>query len=97
MLYILYIPVTFSIFNWQPQTLVEAIHSCLLLDGESVYSLIANPFLLLLARVILAKCSAKMVNLQVNLYFCHNHLFLMNGVFYFFILLNGNLPTKIRF
>uniref|UniRef100_A0A4W6G5H5 Tetratricopeptide repeat protein 27 n=1 Tax=Lates calcarifer TaxID=8187 RepID=A0A4W6G5H5_LATCA len=53
------------IFDWQPQTLVEAIHSCLLLDGESVYSLVANPFLLLLARVILTKCSSKMNSLQL--------------------------------
>lgn len=51
----------------QPQTVVEAIHSSLLLDGESVYSLVANPFLLLLARVILTKCSSKMDGLQVTL------------------------------
>uniref|UniRef100_A0AAQ5XMP8 Tetratricopeptide repeat protein 27 n=1 Tax=Amphiprion ocellaris TaxID=80972 RepID=A0AAQ5XMP8_AMPOC len=37
----------------------------LLLDGESVYSLVANPFLLLLARVILIKCSSKMDSLQL--------------------------------
>ncbi|KAM7408112.1 hypothetical protein PAMA_002003 [Pampus argenteus] len=47
------------------QTLVEAIHSSLLLDGESVYSLVANPFLLLLAKVILTKCSSKMDSLQL--------------------------------
>uniref|UniRef100_A0A3P8S138 Tetratricopeptide repeat protein 27 n=1 Tax=Amphiprion percula TaxID=161767 RepID=A0A3P8S138_AMPPE len=47
------------------QTLVEATHSSLLLDGESVYSLVANPFLLLLARVILIKCSSKMDSLQL--------------------------------
>uniref|UniRef100_A0A8C9ZWN9 Tetratricopeptide repeat protein 27 n=1 Tax=Sander lucioperca TaxID=283035 RepID=A0A8C9ZWN9_SANLU len=47
------------------QTLVEAIHSSLLLDGESVYSLVANPFLLLLARVILNKCCSKMDSLQL--------------------------------
>ncbi|XP_041803517.1 tetratricopeptide repeat protein 27 isoform X2 [Chelmon rostratus] len=47
------------------QTLVEEIHSSLLLDGESVYSLVANPFLLLLARVILTKCSSKMSSLQL--------------------------------
>uniref|UniRef100_A0A8P4KMZ3 Tetratricopeptide repeat protein 27 n=1 Tax=Dicentrarchus labrax TaxID=13489 RepID=A0A8P4KMZ3_DICLA len=45
--------------------LVEAIHSSLLLDGESVYSLVANPILLLLARVILTKCSSKMDSLQL--------------------------------
>ncbi|XP_057703701.1 tetratricopeptide repeat protein 27 [Corythoichthys intestinalis] len=49
----------------QPQSTVEAIHSCMLLDGESVYSLVANPFLLLLARVILTKCSSKMGHLQL--------------------------------
>uniref|UniRef100_A0A4W6G5G3 Tetratricopeptide repeat protein 27 n=1 Tax=Lates calcarifer TaxID=8187 RepID=A0A4W6G5G3_LATCA len=54
-----------ALLSSQPQTLVEAIHSCLLLDGESVYSLVANPFLLLLARVILTKCSSKMNSLQL--------------------------------
>ncbi|XP_068997979.1 LOW QUALITY PROTEIN: tetratricopeptide repeat protein 27 [Embiotoca jacksoni] len=47
------------------QTLVEALHSCLLLDGEVVYSLVANPFLLLLARVILIRCSSEMDSLQL--------------------------------
>ncbi|XP_017282712.1 tetratricopeptide repeat protein 27 [Kryptolebias marmoratus] len=47
------------------QSLTDAIHSSLLLDGESVYSLVVNPFLLLLARVILTKCSAKMDSLQL--------------------------------
>ena len=61
-------------FDCQSQTLVEAIHSSLLLDGESVYSLVANPFLLLLARVILTKCSTKMDSLQVRLSFCPNQL-----------------------
>ncbi|KAF6720018.1 Tetratricopeptide repeat protein 27, partial [Oryzias melastigma] len=46
------------------KSLVEEIHSHLLLDGESVYSLVANPLLLLLARVILCKCSIKMESLQ---------------------------------
>ncbi|XP_068184321.1 tetratricopeptide repeat protein 27 isoform X2 [Antennarius striatus] len=49
----------------QPQTLLEAIHSSLLLDGESVYSLVSNPFLLLLARVILTRCSSEMSTLQL--------------------------------
>lgn len=48
-----------------PQLLMESIHSSLLLDGESVYSLVVNPFLLLLARVILTKCSGKMEHLQL--------------------------------
>ncbi|XP_032397890.1 tetratricopeptide repeat protein 27 isoform X1 [Etheostoma spectabile] len=54
-----------ALLSTQPQTLVEAIHSSLLLDGESVYSLVANPFLLLLARVILNKCCSKMDSLQL--------------------------------
>ncbi|XP_060896807.1 tetratricopeptide repeat protein 27 isoform X1 [Labrus mixtus] len=54
-----------ALLSPQTQTLVEAIHTSLLLDGESVYSLVANPFLLLLARVILTKCSSKMDNLQL--------------------------------
>lgn len=54
-----------ALLSSQSQTLVEAIHSSLLLDGESVYSLVANPFLLLLARVILIKCSSKMDSLQL--------------------------------
>lgn len=54
-----------ALLSSQPQTVVEAIHSSLLLDGESVYSLVANPFLLLLARVILTKCSSKMDGLQL--------------------------------
>ncbi|KAF0027625.1 tetratricopeptide repeat protein 27 isoform X1 [Scophthalmus maximus] len=54
-----------ALLSSQPQTLVEAIHSSLLLDGESVYSLVANPFLLLLASIILTKCSSKMESLQL--------------------------------
>nr|XP_033468261.1 tetratricopeptide repeat protein 27 [Epinephelus lanceolatus] len=54
-----------ALLSSQTQTLVEAIHSSLLLDGETVYSLVANPFLLLLARVILTKCSLKMDSLQL--------------------------------
>lgn len=41
--------------------------SRLLLDGESVYSLVANPLLLLLARVILVVASPRMSSLQVSL------------------------------
>ncbi|XP_029306440.1 tetratricopeptide repeat protein 27 [Cottoperca gobio] len=54
-----------TLLSSQPQTLGDALHSSLLLDGESVYSLVANPFLLLLARVILTKCSSKMDSLQL--------------------------------
>lgn len=54
-----------ALLSSQTQTLDETIHSCLLLDGESVYSLVANTFLLLLARVILTKCSSKMDSLQL--------------------------------
>lgn len=55
-----------ALFSCQePQILVDAIHSSLLLDGESVYSQMANPFLLLLARVIFTKCSSKMDGLQL--------------------------------
>ncbi|XP_011617929.2 tetratricopeptide repeat protein 27 isoform X1 [Takifugu rubripes] len=49
----------------QTHTLAEALRSHLLLDGESVYTLVANPFLLLLARVILVKCSSRMLSLQL--------------------------------
>ncbi|KAG7214400.1 hypothetical protein INR49_023111, partial [Caranx melampygus] len=54
-----------ALLSSQPETLVEAIHSSLLLDGEAVYSLVGNPFLLLLARIILTKCSSKMDSLQL--------------------------------
>nr|XP_020455566.1 tetratricopeptide repeat protein 27 [Monopterus albus] len=54
-----------ALLSTQPQNLAEAIHCSLLLDGESVYSLVANPFLLLLSRVILTKCSSKMDSLQL--------------------------------
>ncbi|XP_040034878.1 tetratricopeptide repeat protein 27 [Gasterosteus aculeatus] len=54
-----------TLLSSQPLPVVEAVHSSLLLDGESVYSLVANPLLLLLARVILTKCSSKMDNLQL--------------------------------
>lgn len=39
----------------------------LLLDGESVYGLVAHPLLLLLARVILVQASSRMSSLQVGL------------------------------
>ncbi|XP_068574986.1 tetratricopeptide repeat protein 27 [Cebidichthys violaceus] len=54
-----------ALLSSQPHGVVEAVHASLLLDGECVYSLVANPFLLLLARVILTKCSSKMDGLQL--------------------------------
>lgn len=54
----------------QTQRLAEALRSRLLLDAESVYPLVANPLLLLLARVILVKCSSRMVRLQVGVSLC---------------------------
>uniref|UniRef100_A0A668AQW6 Tetratricopeptide repeat protein 27 n=1 Tax=Myripristis murdjan TaxID=586833 RepID=A0A668AQW6_9TELE len=57
-------PALLSSFS-QPQALTEALHRSILIDGESVYSLVANPFLLLLARVILINCSSKMDSLQL--------------------------------
>ncbi|XP_030642227.1 tetratricopeptide repeat protein 27 [Chanos chanos] len=49
----------------EPQTLSSALLSSLVMDGESVYSLVSNPFLLLLARVLLVSCSAKLDSLQL--------------------------------
>ncbi|KAM9727154.1 tetratricopeptide repeat protein 27 [Menidia menidia] len=43
----------------------ESVTSCLLLDGESVYSLVRNPVLLLLARVLLTRVSSEMESLQL--------------------------------
>ncbi|XP_014009987.1 tetratricopeptide repeat protein 27 isoform X2 [Salmo salar] len=49
----------------EPGALTSALLSSLLLDGESVYCLVGNPFLLLLARVLLVNCSAKLDSLQL--------------------------------
>lgn len=54
-----------ALLSAQPSSLDEAIHSSLLLDGESVYTLVSNPFLLLLSRVILTQCSSRMDHLQL--------------------------------
>ncbi|KAL7861432.1 hypothetical protein SRHO_G00128730 [Serrasalmus rhombeus] len=68
-------PVSLHIADFLPAALLKpyaeqgavtsALLSCLLLDGESVYSLVSNPFLLLLARVLLVNCAAKLENLQL--------------------------------
>ncbi|XP_052009762.1 tetratricopeptide repeat protein 27 [Xyrauchen texanus] len=49
----------------QPAALNSAMLSSLQLDGESVYSLVSNPLLLLLTRVILVHCTAKLESLQL--------------------------------
>ncbi|GAA6086782.1 tetratricopeptide repeat protein 27, partial [Tachysurus ichikawai] len=41
-----------------------ALLSILVLDGECVYTLLSNPLLLLMARVLLVSCADKMKNLQ---------------------------------
>uniref|UniRef100_A0AAY5EBM0 Tetratricopeptide repeat protein 27 n=1 Tax=Electrophorus electricus TaxID=8005 RepID=A0AAY5EBM0_ELEEL len=45
--------------------LTSALLSSLLLDGDSVYGLVSNPLLLLLARVLLVSCAAKLEHLQL--------------------------------
>uniref|UniRef100_A0A8C4ZP21 Tetratricopeptide repeat protein 27 n=1 Tax=Gadus morhua TaxID=8049 RepID=A0A8C4ZP21_GADMO len=49
----------------QPEALSDELQGSLVLDGEAVYSLVSNPFLLLLARVVLLSCSPKMEQLQL--------------------------------
>ncbi|KAG7462557.1 hypothetical protein MATL_G00186080 [Megalops atlanticus] len=49
----------------EPQALTAAILSSLILDGESVYSLVSNPFLLLMARVLLVTCADKLESFQL--------------------------------
>ncbi|XP_057200239.1 tetratricopeptide repeat protein 27 [Triplophysa rosa] len=51
--------------NSQPTSLNTAVLSSLQLDGECVYSLVSNPILLLLTRVILVHCGAKLESLQL--------------------------------
>ncbi|KAJ3610433.1 hypothetical protein NHX12_022525 [Muraenolepis orangiensis] len=48
-----------------PQEVAEELRRSLVLDGEAVYSLVSNPFLLLLARVVFVSCSPKMEQLQL--------------------------------
>ncbi|XP_010890570.1 tetratricopeptide repeat protein 27 [Esox lucius] len=57
-------PALLSSFT-EPGALTSALLGSLLLDGESVYSLVGNPFVLLLARVLLVNCSAKFDVLQL--------------------------------
>ncbi|KAL0964405.1 hypothetical protein UPYG_G00323400 [Umbra pygmaea] len=57
-------PALLSSFT-EPGALTAALLGSLLLDGESVYSLVGNPFLLLLARVLLVHCSAELHSLQL--------------------------------
>lgn len=47
------------------QSLRDQVLSALVLDGESVYSLVSNPGLLLLSRVLLTKISPEMTSLQL--------------------------------
>uniref|UniRef100_A0A671PYT5 Tetratricopeptide repeat protein 27 n=1 Tax=Sinocyclocheilus anshuiensis TaxID=1608454 RepID=A0A671PYT5_9TELE len=49
----------------QPAALNTAVLSSLQLDGESVYSLVSNPLLLLLTRVIFVNCGPKLETLQL--------------------------------
>uniref|UniRef100_A0A672JW36 Tetratricopeptide repeat protein 27 n=1 Tax=Sinocyclocheilus grahami TaxID=75366 RepID=A0A672JW36_SINGR len=49
----------------QPAALNAAVQSSLQLDGESVYSLVSNPLLLLLTRVIFVNCGPKLETLQL--------------------------------
>ncbi|KAI1894399.1 hypothetical protein AGOR_G00115410 [Albula goreensis] len=49
----------------QPQALTAAILSSLVLDGESVYSLVSSPFLLLVVRVLLVHCAGQLESFQL--------------------------------
>lgn len=49
----------------QKPSVRDSVLSSLLLDGESVYSLVSNPVLLLLPRVFLTKCCSKANSLQL--------------------------------
>uniref|UniRef100_A0A8C8CVS5 Tetratricopeptide repeat protein 27 n=1 Tax=Oncorhynchus tshawytscha TaxID=74940 RepID=A0A8C8CVS5_ONCTS len=60
-------PVAIHVPDLLPPALLTSlteVHS-LLLDGESVYCLVGNPFLLLLARVLLVNCSAKLDSFEL--------------------------------
>lgn len=61
----------------QPAARNMAVLSSLQLDGESVYSLVSNPLLLLLTRVIFVNCGAKLETLQVR----YNHFYTTAGEF----------------
>ncbi|MBN3317821.1 TTC27 protein, partial [Atractosteus spatula] len=49
----------------QPQALAASVLNSLVLDGESVYSLVSNPILLVLARVVLISCASKLESFQL--------------------------------
>ncbi|XP_063047569.1 tetratricopeptide repeat protein 27 isoform X2 [Engraulis encrasicolus] len=68
-------PVSLHVPDLLPASLLQAaqepaaLHACLLsvllLDGECVYSLVSNPFCLLLARVLLVTCRTHLTSLQL--------------------------------
>uniref|UniRef100_A0A8C9SEC3 Tetratricopeptide repeat protein 27 n=1 Tax=Scleropages formosus TaxID=113540 RepID=A0A8C9SEC3_SCLFO len=60
-----FLPATLLRVYSEPQELTAAIVSSLILDGESVYSLVCNPFLLLLVRVLLVNCGHKLESFQL--------------------------------
>ncbi|XP_006638893.1 tetratricopeptide repeat protein 27 isoform X1 [Lepisosteus oculatus] len=49
----------------EPQALAASVLNSLVLDGESVYSLVSNPILLVLARVVLISCASKLESFQL--------------------------------
>ncbi|KAL4641124.1 tetratricopeptide repeat protein 27 isoform X1 [Arapaima gigas] len=60
-----FLPATLLQRYSEPRELTTAILSSLVLDGESVYTLVCNPFLLLLARVLLVSCGQKLQSFEL--------------------------------